>query len=234
MLPHRGRRLRVLPYKFRDIRRRFGSRPFALLDVGCGNHSATLAKAWFPSCTYAGVDREQSYNNDADDLAAMDAFYEIDLTSLKFGAIPDGSFDVILMAHVIEHLVNGDEVTRALVPKMRPGGLIYIEFPGRRSLSLPSWRDTLNFYDDPTHVRLFTAGEVRALLESLGLRVLRAGVRRDPLGILLLPVHAWNAKRFCGYVPGGVFWDLLGFADVVVAVRELGGQGPATPAARGR
>ncbi|MBI5711620.1 MAG: class I SAM-dependent methyltransferase [Candidatus Eisenbacteria bacterium] len=208
-----------LPFKFKEVWRRFGDRPFALLDVGAGNHSASLTKRWFPNCHYAGIDRDRSYNNDGADFAAMDEFFELDLTDLRFEAIPGARYDVILMAHVIEHLPNGDEVIRGLVPKLRPGGVICIEFPGRRSLHLPSKKGTLNFHDDPTHVRLLTAGEVAGLLRGLGLEVLRAGTRRDPLGILLLPVHALRAKQAHGYVPGGVFWDLLGFADYVVGRR---------------
>jgi hypothetical protein len=39
----------------------------------------------------------------------------------------------------------------------------------------------------------------------------------------MTPVHAWNAKRAHGYVPGGVFWDLFGFADRVLAERPRAG-----------
>src|ERR1700704_3863666 len=124
-----------LPYKFREIRRRYGRRPFAILDVGAGNHSASITKRWFPNCYYAGIDRERHYHNDEADLALMDEFFEIDLTSLEFGDIPDERYDVILMAHVIEHLVNGDDVVRALVRKLRPGGFMYLEFPGEQSLT---------------------------------------------------------------------------------------------------
>jgi SAM-dependent methyltransferase len=211
------------PYKFRALARRFGSRPFRMLDVGAGNHSASLAKRWFPNCHYAGIDRERGYNNDAADFAAMDEFFELDLTRLGFEAILDGAYDVLLLAHVIEHLANGDEVLRALVPKLKPGGVVYVEFPGARSLTLPSRRGTLNFHDDATHVRLFTAAEVADLLRGCGLKILEAGTRRDPTGILMTPVHAWNAKRAHGYVPGGVFWDLFGFADRVLAERPRAG-----------
>jgi SAM-dependent methyltransferase len=207
----------ALPFKFREIRRRFGNRPFSMLDVGAGNHSASLAKQWFPACRYAGIDRERDYHNDAEDFRAMDEFYELDLTSLAFEAIPDGSYDVLIMAHVIEHLSNGDEVLRGLLPKLKPGALLYLEFPGERSLHLPSMKGTLNFYDDDTHVRLFTAREVAALLESCGCTVLKAGIRRDLVRALLTPVRALTAWRRHGFVPGGVFWDLTGFADVVVA-----------------
>lgn len=207
----------TLPYKFRDIRRRYGSRPFSMLDVGAGNHSASLAKQWFPACRYAGIDRERDYHNDAEDFRAMDEFYELDLTSLAFDVIPDGTYDVLIMAHVLEHLSNGDEVLRRLLAKLKPGALIYLEFPGERSLHLPSMKGTLNFHDDDTHVRLFTAREVASLLVASGCQVLRAGTRRDLVRALLTPVRAFTAWRRHGFVPGGVFWDLMGFADVVVA-----------------
>lgn len=210
---------RLMPHKFKALHRRFGDRPFRLLDIGAGNHSATLTRQWFPHVHYTGVDRDRAYNNDPADFAAMDAFHEIDLTRLDLSALPDGGFDAILMAHVIEHLENGDEVVRALTPKLRPGGLFCLEFPGRNSLRLPSKKGTLNFHDDPTHVRLFTAGQVSRLLSESGMRVLHAGTRRDWSGILFMPLHAFNAKRYHGFVPGGVFWDLFGFADEVFAER---------------
>jgi SAM-dependent methyltransferase len=213
---------RVLPFRFREIRRRFGSRPFSILDVGAGNHSASLTKACFPNCHYAGIDRDRSYNNDPADFSAMDEFFELDLTTLDFDSVPDERYDVVMLAHVIEHLWNGDEVLRRMATKVRPGGFLYAEFPGPRSVHLPSKKGTLNFYDDDTHVRLFSASEVAGLLASTGLQIARAGTRRDPLGILLTPLHALKARLTHGYVPGGVFWDLFGFADVVIADRPRG------------
>ena len=210
-----------MPFRFKEIWRRHGRRPFALLDVGAGNHSASQFKRWFPSAHYAGIDLDRKYNNDERDFAAMNEFFEMDLTHLRFAAIPDGRYDVILMAHVIEHLKNGDEVVRGLVPKLKPGGIMFIEFPGERSLHLPSMKGTLNFYDDPTHVRLFTAREVADLLRTQGLEIERAGMRRDPMGILLIPVAAVRTWQTFGFVSGGIFWDLLGFADYVVGVKPV-------------
>jgi SAM-dependent methyltransferase len=207
----------LMPYKFKDVHRRFSDRPFALLDIGAGNHSATKTHEWFPACRYSGVDRDRKYNNDDADFAAMEAFFELDLTTLAFGGIPDGAFDVILMAHVVEHLRNGDEVVRALCPKLKPGGIFYLEFPAPRSVHFPSKRGTLNFYDDDGHVRLYSTTELIAVLAGCGLRIVRAGTRRDLVRALLTPVLAVRARLLHGYVPGGVFWDLLGFADVVVA-----------------
>lgn len=211
--------IRFMPHKLKAIRNHFGQRPFSFLDIGAGNHSATLAKFWFPNCRYTGVDRERDYNNSPDDFAAMDEFFELDLEQLDYSVLPDASYDAILMAHVVEHLKNGDEVVRRLAAKLRPGGIFCLEFPGRRSPHLPSRRGTLNFYDDPTHVRLYTHEEIAGVLKGEGLEIRRQGTRRDWHHLMFLPLHALNAKRHHGYVPGGVFWDLYGFAEEVFAVR---------------
>jgi SAM-dependent methyltransferase len=211
----------AMPCKFRDLRRRFGGRPFALLDIGAGNHSATRTREWFPACRYSGVDRDRQYHNDAADFAAMETFFELDLTTLAFERIPDGAFDAILMAHVVEHLHNGDEVVRALCPKLKPGGLFYLEFPAPRSVHFPSMRGTLNFYDDGGHVRVFSVGELAAVLRACGLEIVRAGTRRDPLRILLTPFRSILSLATRGFVEGCVFWDLLGFADVIVAEKPV-------------
>lgn len=210
---------RILPFKFLALRRRFGNRPFRLLDVGAGNHASTNTKAAFPNCVYSGIDLHRDYNNTDADIAAMDAFYEMDLTKLEFGAIPDRAFDAILVAHVIEHLPNGDDVLLGLVPKLAPGGLLYVEFPGPRSLRLPSMKGTLNFHDDETHVRVFTAQEVAGVLAGAGLAVRAAGTRRDWRGIVFFPFKVIHARFRYGFVPGSAFWDLLGFAEFVLAER---------------
>ncbi len=210
---------RIIPHKFKAIRRHFAGRPFTLLDIGAGNHSATLTKFWFPQCRYVGVDRERDYNNSVEDFAAMEEFHELDLTQLDFSVLRDGAYDAILMAHVVEHLHNGDEVVKGLIPKLAPGGIFCLEFPGRRSPHLPSRKGTLNFHDDATHVRLYPHEEIAGVLEAGGLRVIRQGTRRDWSGIFFMPLHAYNAKRKHGFVPGGVFWDLYGFAEEVFAVR---------------
>lgn len=155
----------------------------------------------------------------------MEAFHEVDLTTLAFEPIPDGAFDVIMMAHVVEHLANGDAVVRALCPKLKPGGFFYVEFPSPRSLHLPSMRGTLNFHDDDGHVRLWTRAEIAAALTAGGLRIVRSGTRRDAFRIAVTPLRVAVSLLRRGWVPGSAFWDLLGFADQVIAERPLDGPG---------
>jgi len=205
---------------FRALKAEFGDRPFSLLDVGCGNHQPTKTKRYFPNCAYHGVDITPAYNNDEADMAAMERFWEMDLTRLELDEIPDAYFDALVMNHVIEHLANGDRVLAGLTPKLRRGGIIYVEFPGPRSLGLPSLPGTLNFHDDPSHVRLFTAGEIAKILESNGCTILAAGTRRVWARVAATPlVMAYHRLRR-GTFLGGALWDLTGFAEFVLARRS--------------
>ncbi|MBS1745712.1 MAG: methyltransferase domain-containing protein [Bacteroidetes bacterium] len=93
------------------------------------------------------------------------------------------------MAHVIEHLHNGDEVLKLFLTKLKDGGFFYIEYPGKKSLNLPSMYGTLNFYDDPTHVRMFSIPELKKIFEDANCEILQSGTRRNPWNILAMPVR---------------------------------------------
>lgn len=199
--------------KFIFLRRSFGSKPFRLLDIGAGNHSATKAKRVFPLCEYHGVDMERDYNNDQEDFNQMAAFYEMDLTKLDFKSIPDNYFDGIWMVHVIEHLYNGDEVIKLLLPKLKPGGYMYVEYPGKRSTTLPSMYGTLNFKDDPTHVRIYSVEELSVLFAASQCMVLNSGTRRNAWFMLAMPFRIVMSLVKGKKIQGNIFWDLLGFAE---------------------
>ena len=201
--------------KFIFLKKSFGTKPFSLLDIGAGNHSATKAKRVFPKCEYHGVDLEKDYNNSEEDFKLMTAFYEMDLTKLDFISIPDNYFDGIWMVHVIEHLYNGDEVIKRLLPKLKSGGYMYIEYPGKKSTKLPSMYGTLNFHDDPTHVRLYSVQELSVLFAANNCVVKKGGIRRNPWFIMAMPfriVASWLGRK---RLQGNIFWDILGFAEYV-------------------
>lgn len=201
--------------KFIFLKRSFGNKPFRLLDIGAGNHSASKAKRVFPQCEYHGVDLERDYNNDAEDFNLMDAFYEMDLTKLNFGTIPENYFDGIWMVHVIEHLYNGDEVIRNLLPKLKRGGYMYIEYPGVKSTKLPSMYGTLNFKDDPTHVRVYSVKELTTLFQQHNFQVIKSGIRRNPWFIMAMPFRLIASFIRGKKIQGNIFWDILGFAEYV-------------------
>ncbi len=207
----------IKPFRFNKISGLLPSDQPRILDVGAGSHSATITKQWIPNCHYAGIDITREYDNTEDDFKAMDDFFEMDLTKLDFNSIPNNSYDLIVMSHVIEHLQNGDEVIVGLLPKLKQHGILYIEFPSERSVNFPSMRETLNFYDDPTHCRIYTTMELSKLLSAKNFSIISFGIRRQLINILVMPVKIIIQLLTKRYVRAGVFWDLYGFAEFVVA-----------------
>jgi SAM-dependent methyltransferase len=188
-----------------------------ILDIGSGSHSSTITKKWLPNCHYTGVDRDVSYDNTEEDVQNMDEFFQLDLTELDYSKIPDDTYDIIIMSHVIEHLYNGDKVIPLLFKKLKKGGLFYIEFPCEASASFPSKKETLNFFDDDTHVRIWSIKEVANIFMSEGFNVKMAGKNRSWINIALMPIKIPLQLITKGYVRGGVYWDWYGFADYLVA-----------------
>lgn len=211
----------TINFKFSFLKRSFGSNGFRLLDVGSGNHSASRIHAIFPNCVYYGLDMDKTYNNNEEDFSVMKDFYELDLTRLDYSIIPDNFFDGIWMAHVIEHLHNGDEVVNKILEKLKPGGYFYIEYPGMKSTRLPSMHGSLNFYDDASHLRIYSVNELSKIFEKNNCTVVNSGTRRNLFYIIGMPVKIVRSVITRKKLQGNIFWDLLGFAEFLY-VRKNG------------
>ena len=205
------------PYHFALLDKQLNKPGVKVLDIGCGNGSPTRTKRYFPTLQYYGVDRTPAYNNTEEDLKHCVQFWQIDLEKEleKTKQIPDGQFDVIIVNHVVEHLHNGDLMIGSLCSKLAPGGTLYIEAPSEKSLKLPSMAGTLNFYDDPTHVKVWSLSELDGVLKRNGVTVFNMGIRRSLKRIMFFPFYLLiGLKR---KQPAGAFWDILGFAHFIVA-----------------
>lgn len=208
------------PTRLKRFTKQFAHRPCKILDIGCANGSYRVTKRWLPNCQYYGLDiTEQTLTREEREQLAD--FYLLDLDKDDLSRLPNGFFDIIVMSHVIEHLSNGLEALDRLCKKLAPGGHIYIEFPSVRSLNLPNARHTLNFCDDPTHVRVYDVREIANVLLNNRLRVVRGGRRREwvrmPLALATVPMQLLTYIRE-GHLDGAGLWDVLGFADYVYAV----------------
>lgn len=93
----------------------------------------------------------------------------------------DDSMDAVTCMHVVEHLQDIAPVMRETARVLKPGGRAYFETPHPRSLAMPSakGRFTLNFYDDPTHVRLIELGDLRKQAQLAGLVAGKSGISRN-------------------------------------------------------
>ncbi len=192
-----------------------------ILDVGCGNHSPSRTKRHYPECRYYGLDKTPQHDISKEDLVCMEQFFEVDLSNPDgLSLIPDRFFDCILLSHVIEHLENGMEIIACLLHKLVKGGVIYLEFPSPKSVNFPSMKGTLNFYDDPSHVKIYQLEEIAVLFSDNEFDIIKAGTRRSLKRILFLPLYVLVSLVCHGYIGGSVLWDVFGFANHLVAVKK--------------
>ncbi len=221
------RRFMAKPFRFVQMDEFLSREQAKVLDVGCGNHSPRRTKKYYPDCRYFGLDRCFESYIEAADLEVMERFYEIDLTNVSaLDDIPDDFFDCVIMSHVIEHLPEAEAAIAKLCGKVAVGGGMYVETPSAHSVRLPHMSQTLNFHDDPTHVRLYDVRTICKALESGGLTIRKAAVRRDWRGIVLIPYNAAVSVKQFRRLTGPVFWDLCGFASYVVAIRPTRAESP--------
>ena len=206
--------------KFKVLNKRFKNRDeFRVLDVGCAK-SALKTKKYFRNCHYYGLDYLDRSQVEEDELGAMEQYYKIDLDKDALFDLTDNFFDAIIMSHTLEHIKNGLSVIEGLGDKLKEKGIIYIEFPSVRSLSLPSMAGTLNFCDDPGHIRIYDIKEIANVLLAANFKLIKAGTRRELLKLILTPL-TYFYFRCIKRMPAAVsLWDICGFANYVLAEKK--------------
>ena len=137
------------PYQWNLRRQHLGR----ALDVGCGigRNLATLGPG------SVGVD------HNAESIAVarsrgLEAYTPEEFA--RSSAARPGAFDGILMAHVVEHmpLAAAEELLRAYLPHVRPGGRVFFVVPQERG-----------YASDPTHVEFATGDSLVELARRTGL-----------------------------------------------------------------
>src|SRR5207237_367171 len=97
----------------------------------------------------------------------------------------DGSFDAITCMHVVEHLRTMKNLWREIARLLKPAGRVYVETPGLQSVKTASppaslhGQITMNFYDDPTHIRPVAIGSLIAAAGEVGLVEKKTGRARN-------------------------------------------------------
>lgn len=101
------------------------SRPLAILDLGCGNGWLSNRLASLPSACVCGLDRNPLELAQAARLFAGPnlAFLEAEVSCLPFS---NTSFDVIILASVIQYFPDLPVLILSLKPLLKPGGEIHL------------------------------------------------------------------------------------------------------------
>jgi SAM-dependent methyltransferase len=178
----------------RAVERAVGARSnLDALDLGCGCH-ATLLRALGPRLARGvGVDVEVS------DEARAEPRLEFVESTIEdaLPRFPSGSFDLVLMISVLEHLWEPLDALRGAYRVLRPGGTLVVNVPtwrGKAFLEFSAFRlgaspalemdDHKAYYDGrdlwPLLVRAgFAPSAVRMRRHKFGLNLFATATRRD-------------------------------------------------------
>ncbi len=139
--------------------------PLRVLDggVGTGGFSLALAETWAQSIDLKAVDISEAMVSAATNRLhqhGIDAdVRQASITSLPF---PDDSFDVVIAAHVLEHLPNPLAALREMRRVLRPGGFIVT------CLTRQSWLGA--YIQTKWRTHRVNAGQAKQWLRTAGLR----------------------------------------------------------------
>lgn len=131
-----------------------------ILDVGCGTGGN------FPFLSRYGEVEGCDYSEEAVRFCRLRGYEGVVEASVYELPYPDSTFDLVTCLDVIEHLRLDLPALLEMKRVLRPGGYLLLTLPGRPEL-----------YSDfdclAGHLRRYTRGEVRGLLDASGLRPLR-------------------------------------------------------------
>ncbi len=138
-----------------------------MLDIGCGVgdflHFAEQ-KGW--SCT--GVEP----SDDAKTIARNRIKADI-INSEDLNALPDASFDLITMWHVLEHVDDLRWQVEQLQRLIKPDGRIVIAVPNYKSYDGQYYKELWAAYDVPRHLNHFNSTTIAKIFKTKGLELVK-------------------------------------------------------------
>jgi 2-polyprenyl-3-methyl-5-hydroxy-6-metoxy-1,4-benzoquinol methylase len=151
---------------FRYVRPHF-PRPGRVLDVGCG-YGDQLAVFSAHGWDVSGIEPSETRRAVAREAFGVHTYPGLveDLGSASLEAVRPGSFDLVVLNQVLEHVPNAADTLAAVRRYLKPDGLLFVAVP---DLEMETAFALLNNF---IHVRSFTSDALRAELALAGFDVI--------------------------------------------------------------
>jgi SAM-dependent methyltransferase len=168
-------RRKILPWQRSklDIVCRFRSSG-TLLDVGCGA-GFFVREASERGFAAQGIE----FSHEAVEFGRREVGVQLTEGDILHAQFPEGSFDIVTLWHVLEHLPRPVETLNRIRTLMKPGGILVIAVPNFDSIQARAFRGHWYHLEVPRHLFHFTPAALRRLLDSRGFDV-QAEHQRSP------------------------------------------------------
>ncbi|MFQ5511851.1 MAG: class I SAM-dependent methyltransferase [Candidatus Krumholzibacteriia bacterium] len=170
-----------------------------LLDVGAGEGTLLLAagaRGWRAE----GTDISSAMVAHMRDRLGLTAHHGV----LEGIALPERSFDAVVLNHVLEHVQNPRTTLEAVARLLADGGVARVEVPNLSSLSSRSKtlqsrlglkRNRWRHYDTAHHFWYFTPETLAGTMRAAGLRVVRMSA----------PARQWGEKTMFDRIANRIY-----------------------------
>jgi 2-polyprenyl-3-methyl-5-hydroxy-6-metoxy-1,4-benzoquinol methylase len=150
-----------------------------LLDVGCGTgHFIDYCQQhdW----QISGVEPNETARKQAENKTSIEI-------SPELNDVVGGTFDVITLWHVLEHLPSLEQTMNKLKSLLAPNGILIIAVPNYQAYEESIFKENWAAYDVPRHLYHFNQKAVITLADKYGLKVVRTSpMKLDSYYISLL------------------------------------------------
>lgn len=179
-----------------------------VLDVGCSTGNFGEALEALKHCVVVGIDVSE-----ADVLEARTKITEAYVLDITGDGVADklGTFDVVVFADVLEHLVDPRAALRAVHSLLNPSGIVVYSIPhmGHLSVRMDLLEGRFPYTElgllDRTHLHYYDRVEVHDIFAAAGFGIV------DENPILADYPARWTTERLSaiGLVPTEPFFDML-------------------------
>ncbi len=161
-IPRLYERVKVVNLKNKVKMATEGLAPGRLLDIGCGVGDF-LVQMQKQKWEVMGVEPSDDAKNIAEARLGFRPIGPSDYASL-----PDASFDVITLWHVLEHVDDLKTQTSEITRLLKPKGRLVIALPNFQSFDCQHFKDKWAAWDVPRHLNHFSPKTLQNLITSLG------------------------------------------------------------------
>lgn len=109
-----------------------------------------------------------SWVKEAAEARGVRNIYIGQLASLNF---PDGYFDIIYAAQVLEHLQSPLSTLAEIRRILKPSGILYVDVPNYHTIPIMLNKDDFYLNTPPQHINYFTPKTLKLLLERSGFKI---------------------------------------------------------------
>jgi len=177
----------------------------SVLDVGCGNGSALSELGALGDWDLFGLEIDPGAAQMAREKGIHARAGTLDQSDYE-----DGSFDLIRLGHVIEHVVDPKETIERVYRMLKPGGILFGETPNTDCADFRIFGKYWGALHVPRHITFFNDRNLEKALRDAGFDEVHIGWHNRPVG-WAAGVQNWLHDKFNMKVPdtGRVRWYII-------------------------